>query len=245
MTGDAAPTSLFPRTDWADLRALAEPDAARLDHLIRRYWGPLRIFLVATFPSLRDQAETLLQEFAEDKILKAGWLGQADRARGQFRDFLKTSLRNFVLDRLSRAEVKHAPLPLEGLEEELPGPTAPAEEFDLVWARTVLAETLQRMETDCRNPAAEQPRRSFIWEMFRIRLLEPTLNDAPQVPYEDLITRFQLRSPMDASNLLLSGKRIFKAHLNQVIREYAGQDAATQAEIEALQTFLNRLGRRD
>ena len=141
--------------------------------------------------------------------------------------------------------MKHAPLPLEGLEEELPGPTAPAEEFDLVWARTVLAETLQRMETDCRNPAAEQPRRSFIWEMFRIRLLEPTLNDAPQVPSEDLITRFQLRSPMDASNLLLSGKRIFKAHLNQVIREYAGQDAATQAEIEALQTFLNRLGRRD
>ena len=244
VSNETVKTSIFPRTDWAELTPTAEPDEARLDRLIRRYWGPLRIFLVATFPVLNEQAETLLQEFAEDKILKAGWLQQADRDRGQFRNFLKTSLRNFVLDRLSRAEVKHAPVSLDGLTEELPEPAAPAEEFDLTWARTVLAETLSRMEADCRDPAAEQPRRSYIWEMFRVRLLEPMLNDAPQVPYDELIARFELRSPTDASNLLLSGKRIFKAHLNRVIKEYAGQDTATQAEIAALETFLDRLARR-
>ncbi len=100
------------------------------------------------------------------------------------------------------------------------------------------------METDCRDSSAEQPRRSYIWEMFRLRLLEPLLNDVPQVPYEQLIERFELRSPMDASNLLLSGKRIFKAHLAQVIQDYTEKDAATAAEIEALEEFLKGLAKR-
>jgi hypothetical protein len=57
---------------------------------------------------------------------------------------------------------------LEELEVELPGEEAASEEFDLTWVRTVLAETLRRMETDCKNPAGDQPRRSYIWEMFHI-----------------------------------------------------------------------------
>ena len=56
-----------------------EADEARLARLIRTYWAPLRIFLVASFPSLQDQAELLLQDFAEDKMLKKGWLQRADR----------------------------------------------------------------------------------------------------------------------------------------------------------------------
>ena len=41
----------------------------------------------------------------------------------------------------------------------------------------------------------------------------------------------KLKSPTDASNLLLSGKRIFKAHLTRLIQEYASQDAAIAAEV--------------
>jgi DNA-directed RNA polymerase specialized sigma24 family protein len=244
MSSDPPPSSIFPRTDWAELARAVEADEARLDRLIRLYWGPLRIFLVATFPALRAEAEALLQDFAEDKILKKGWLQQADRNRGQFRHFLKTSLRNFILDRLNRAEVRNAPVSLDELQEDLPGPEASSEQFDLSWAQTVLAEALQRMEADCRNPDADQPRRGYIWEMFRIRLLEPLFDDAPQVPYEQLIERFQLRSPTDASNLLLSGKRIFKAHLNRVIQDYAEKDAATAVEIQALEEFLAGLASR-
>lgn len=244
MSSESPASSIFPRTDWAGLGQAANADEARLDALIRLYWAPLRVFLVATFPSLREQAEVLLQEFAEDKILKEGWLRRADRKRGKFRDFLKTSLRHFVLDRLNRAENRHAPLSLDDLEQEVAGPPAAAEEFDLTWVRAVLAETLRRMEADCRNPAADQPRRSFIWEMFRIRLIDPLLNDAAQTPYEELIEKFQLKSPTDASNLLLSGKRIFKAHLSGVIKEYAEHDAATAAELEALETFIGRLAAR-
>jgi hypothetical protein len=244
MSADSSASSIFPRTNWAELGGTGEADEARLDRLIRTYWAPLRIFLLATFPSLKDQADLLLQEFAEDKILKKGWLQRADRRRGKFRDFLKTSLRNFVLDRLNRAEFKHPPVPLEELAREPAAAEAPSEAFDLTWARTVLAQTLRRMEADCKDPSAGQPRRGQIWEMFRIRLLEPVFQDTAPVPYEELIARFGLRSPTDASNMLLSAKRIFKMHLGRVIQEYAEQDAATAAEIKALEQFLARLAKR-
>jgi hypothetical protein len=225
----------------------------QLDQLIRLYWQPLKIFLLSAFPSLHNQAETLLQDFAQDRMLKEGWLLKADQNRGRFRDFLKTSLRNFVLDYLNRAEVRNPPVSLDDPERqqepalaniEAPAASAgEAEAFDLAWARTVIAETLRRMEVDCKNPAAEQPRRTYIWELFRVRLLEPVFHDAELPPYDELIERFHLKSPTDASNTLLSAKRIFKGHLNEVIREYAGQDAATVTEIRALEEFLGRVAK--
>ena len=42
----------------------------------------------------------------------------------------------------------------------------------------------------------------------------------------------------------LSAKRIFKAHLSRVIQEYAGQDAATAKEIQALEEFIERLAKK-
>jgi DNA-directed RNA polymerase specialized sigma24 family protein len=247
MAAEPSGSTIFPRTDWEALGQSVEGDATRLDRLIRLYWRPLKVFLASAFPGLKaEEADLLLQDFAEDKLLKAGWLGRADPQRGQFRKFLKSSLRNFVRDRLSRAEVKNAPLSLEGLEEELAGPEAEAggEEFDLEWARVVLAETLRRMEEDCRDPAANQPHRSQIWELFRLRLLEPLFHNAAQTPYERLVARFGLRSPLEASNMLLSAKRIFKAHLVRVIQEYAEQDTAASEEIRRLEEFLARLAKR-
>src|ERR1700722_6767942 len=159
MASDPTTGSIFPRTDWAELSKAAEAQQVPLDRLIRVYWQPLKIFLLTTFPTLKDEAEIILQDFAEDKMLKDGWLGKADQTRGRFRDFLKTSLRNFVLDRLSRADMKNPPVSLEELEQEIPESGASAEEFDLAWARTVLAETLRRMEADCQRPGKDQPRR--------------------------------------------------------------------------------------
>jgi len=244
MADEPSRSSIFPRTDWADLGKAAQAEPAPLDRLIRLYWQPLKIFLLTTFPSLREQADTLLQDFAEDKLLQEGWLRKADQNRGRFRDFLKTSLRNFVLNRLNLKEVKCPPIPLDEVEHEIPEPQAASEAFDLAWARAVLSETLRRMEADCRNPAAAQPRRGQIWELFRVRLLEPVFDGTPAPAYEELIDRFGLKSPTDASNTLLSAKRIFKTHLNQVIKEYAGKDAAAAVEVKAIEDFLARLAAR-
>lgn len=244
MPGGSSDGSIFPQTDWAALRRAAQAEQMPLDRLIRMYWQPLRIYFISSFPNLKDQADLVLQDFAEDKMLQEGWLKKADQSRGRFRDFLKTSLRNFVLNRLNLKEAKNPPVSLDDLEHEVAEPQGVAEEFDLAWARAVLAETLRRMEADCKDPRADQPRRGRIWELFRLRLLEPVFNDAAPPPYEQLVDKFGLKSPMEASNTLLSAKRIFKGHLSEVIQEYAGKDAATAAEIRALEDFLNRLARK-
>ena len=244
MSAPDPESSLFPRTQWTQLAKAADRDVAGLDELIRLYWEPLRIYLAASFPSLRNRTEELLQNFAEDKVLREGWLKRADRSRGRFRDFLKRSLRNYVLDQLDTAEMRNPPVSLDESGAELASAESPSEQFDLLWARTVLAETLRHMEADCRDPKADQPRRAQIWEMFQIRLLDPIFNDAAPVPYEQLIERFKLKSPSDASNMLLSAKRIFKQHLGRVVGSYAGADRATAAEIQALNGFLEGLEKR-
>jgi DNA-directed RNA polymerase specialized sigma24 family protein len=245
MSLEGHPSSIFPRTDWSELGKAAGADEARLDWLIRQYQGPLKVFLEATFPALRGQADEILQDFAQDRMLREGWLGRADRSRGQFREFLKFSLRNFALDRLRRAEARRPLVPIEAVAEEALAVEAASEQFDTSWLQTVLAETLRRMETDCKDPARDQPRRGQIWEMFRLRLLEPILNGADQMPYDQLTERFGLKSPLEASNTLLSAKRIFKAHLADVIHEYSVEDSATAVEIQALEDFISRLAARN
>ena len=237
---------LWPQTDWSGLGRASEAvgkDADRLNHLILLYRVPLKVYLVSTFPGLSNQAEEFLQDFAQDKILREGWLGKADRKRGRLRDFLKTSLRNFVNDRLRREA--NPPASLDEMEfdppEECPGVAL----FDLNWARTILAETLARMEKDCKTPGKEQPNRDHIWEIFRLRILQPILEDAPLAPYEELIVRLGIASPFAAQNMLATAKRIFTRHLNGVIAEYEKGENAVKAEIEEIKRFLSRLSKKE
>ena len=238
---DPTRNSIFPETQWHQVHRAADAEGDDLDLLIRRYWGPLRIYFCSAFPNQRSDVETWLQDFASDKMVKAGWLKRVDKDRGRFRDFLKTSLRNFVLDRLNLASARHAPLPLTELEHEPAHPEACSEAFDIEWVRTVLVEALQQMEADCKDPKAEQPRRSHIWELFKVRMIEPIFEGTQPLPYDQLIDRFQLRSPLEASNLLLTAKRMFKGHLHQVIKAYASRGRAAAAEIKELELFVARI----
>src|ERR1035441_10011935 len=94
------------------------------------------------------------------------------------------------------------------------------------------------MEADCKSPGKDQPRRTHIWEVFRLRLLQPALEDAQPVGYDQLVKQFGIVSPADAQNMLATAKRIFTRHLNAVIGEYEKEGAAVKAEIEELTRFL-------
>jgi DNA-directed RNA polymerase specialized sigma24 family protein len=242
---DHSGNSLWPPTEWSSTGHIPDSlgqDIERLNELILRYQVPLKVYFLSAFPSLTSQADEWLQDFAEDKILDQVWRSQADRSRGRFRDFLKTSLRNFVKDRL-RSNAKQ-PASLNELELDPPIEEQRSETFDLDCARVVLAEVFKRMEADCQAPCKDQPRRSYIWEVFRLRLLDPTLEDTEPVGYEELVKRFGIVSPFDAQNMLGTAKRIFERHLNAVIGECEKGEAAVQTEIAAIKLFLSRLGKR-
>jgi hypothetical protein len=241
---DSDETWPWPLTEWSASGRLPSSlgrDATRLNELILKYQTPLKAYLLAAFPGIQNEADELLQDFTQDRILKEGWLGKAERNRGRFRDFLKISLKNFVRDRLrARAD---ATVSLDELEMDLPAKEKGNEAFGLEWARTILTEVLRRMELDCRTPHRNESNRYQIWETFRTRLLQPILEGAEPMGYEELVSKLGIASPFAAQNLLATAKRIFSRHLNAVISEYEGQSEAATAELQDLRQFLAGLTR--
>src|SRR5438876_1951798 len=94
-------TSLWPRTDPDGVRRAAKKQSEAVGNLYAAYQGPLGIHLRGKFhayPAILSHWEDLLSDFTQKKILADGWLARWDAERGRFRDFLKSSLNNFVWD---------------------------------------------------------------------------------------------------------------------------------------------------
>jgi hypothetical protein len=232
----------WPPTEWSasghiPKRSGRDPEA--LNELILRYQTPLKAYLLAAFPGLEDEAEELLQDFLEDKILKEGWLDKAEEKRGRFRDFLKISLKNFVRDRLRTAHPEVVSMSESGLD--LPAEESGSGTLDLEWVRTVLGEALKRMELDCRRPRRNKTNRVLVWETFRLRLVQPILEGTEPVGYDELVSRLEIASPSAAQNLLVSAKRIFSRHLKAVIAEYEKDSEAAATELQELRESLDGL----
>ena len=226
----------FPGTVWRDVT-----DQKKVIH---KYWSALRIYLVcllSRFPDYRGEIDDLLQEFILRKILQPGWLENADPNKGRFRDFLKSSLKHFVVGEVRKRDAekrggKGGTLSLDEMQFEVPEPEDSSDSFDIAWLRMLLTEALQRMERGCGASGNEQA-----WKIFEARLLRPMLEGAAPVSYEYLVTEFHLRSPNQATNALATAKRMFARHLRDVIAQYETGDLAVRAEMDALKVFLGRL----
>src|SRR5215472_7642582 len=200
--------SEFPGTVWLDVK-----DRKKVIH---KYWSALRVYLVcllSRFPDYRNEADDLLQDFILKKILQPGWLENADPNKGRFRDFLKSSLRHFVVGEVRKRDAekrggKEGTLSLDDMEQEIAEPEDSSDSFDIAWLRMLLTEALQRMERGCAGSGNEQT-----WKIFQARLLRPMLEGVPPLEYEFLVSQFGLKSPSQATNALATGKRMFARHL--------------------------------
>jgi hypothetical protein len=112
--------------------------------------------------------------------------------------------------------------------------TQPSTTSDSQWAQAVMREALRRMQTHC----AESGRRD-LWEVFERRLLQPMLEGAEPLPYEQLVEQFQFESPAQVYNALTTGKRMFIGALRLVIAEYARDEREIDAEIEEWKAILS------
>ncbi len=175
------------------------------------------------------------------KILQPGWLELAKPNKGRFRDFLKSSLRHFLVGEIRKREAdkrggKNSVVALEDLEQELAGPEPVSDSFDLAWMQMLLSDTLDQMQNAC--AASENLR---VWEIFQVRVVRPALEGTTPPPYEELVARFGFQSPAQATNALATGKRMFARHLRAVVAQYEAGDKAVRAEIDALPTFLEKM----
>jgi RNA polymerase sigma-70 factor (ECF subfamily) len=178
-----------------------------------------------------EEADDLLQGFVGDKLLDPTFVAAADQKRGRFRSFLLTSLDHFLIDQV-RKRKPNAPHTCED-EPEPEAPQGP-DPFDVAWARQVINEALRRMEQECGAGG-----RDDVWAVFEQRVVGPTLLGRPAPPYEQLVEGIGFASPTQASNCLVTAKRMFARTLRQVVTEYAGEDANVEAELRDLMSILS------
>jgi DNA-directed RNA polymerase specialized sigma24 family protein len=232
----------FPTTHWSLVgRAGRDADQDRrqaLGELLVRYLPALRAHLVYGKHLSPDDADDLLQEFVAGKILEKNLIGRADAHLGKFRTFLLTSLDRFRIDRV-REQAAQKRSPGEGRQQILGDQAdllkAPqsCDAFDVAWARNVIEQTVAAMRQQC-----EASGRMDVWGVFECRLLDPLMNGAEPVEYEAMIERFGFQSPSQASNVLVTAKRMFARLLRSVIGEYALGTEEIESEIRDLMEVL-------
>jgi len=236
----------LPPTRWSLVAQAGdrEGDAwtSALDQIVTAYRPVLVRHLIANMHLPPDRSEDLVQAFLADRILDRNVLRQAAREKGHLRSFLLKVFGNFVIGELRRQHaLKRRPassdaVTLDDLPELRSGETSLADAFDTVWARQILARTLDRMRDECRSKD-----RQAIWGIFEARILGPLLDQTNSITYEQLIKQFGLRSPSEASNLLITAKRMFARVLHAVVRETVAKDRDVEAEIRELKHVLAKL----
>jgi len=142
------------------LRAGSDDDShgrRALAELCRAYWLPLYVYVRRRGRSHHD-AEDLTQAFFAD-LIDRGALRRADPARGAFRNFLLSSLSNYLHNAHDRAtaarrggDLDHVPIDEGGTagvlaQIEADGLT-PDRAFDRVWALAVFDRALGRLRQE-------------------------------------------------------------------------------------------------
>lgn len=240
------PAGNFPMTRWTLVdRAGQQPSdrqQAALNDLLQRYWPALRMHLVRRRGIDSHDADDLVQSFIESQILQRNLLEHADSERGRFRNLLVRSLENYVTNQFAaRYANKRTPDRAANLGDDdtsrAQQTDTPDHEFDVAWARTLLEDVLGRMERECRDTDREN-----LWKIFRARVLAPILEGATPVDYETLIEECGFQSPSQASNALVTCKRMFGRLLKTTISEYVLSEEELEIELQDLHVILSQAG---
>ncbi len=248
VEGDAPDREAFPVTSWSEVARAWDLDAKvafrALSALVERYRRPLEAHVERNCRVALEQAQDWLQGFLHEKVVRDRLLRHARQGRGRFRTFLLNALDNYVISEMRKAGAQKR-RPAGGMEclDEVAESRLPAsapdldERFDVDWAREVIAETLRRMETECQGKG-EFSR----WEVFRARVIEPSLDGRPKPPYEEIVERCRFASPAEAYNALTTAVRRFRRLLADVVHEYEQDPKLAEEEIEELHRSLERAG---
>lgn len=236
----------FPTTGWSAVRRAGQEGSRgpreALGELLTRYLPALRAHLVHKKALPRDQIDDVLQAFVADKILEHNLLAAADRRQGKFRTLLLTALDRYIIShrRLENAQKRSAERAVsldDGRDVELASDEAtPSHALDAAWACRVLEEAVHRMRRECRAAG-----RDDLWGVFETRVVEPALHGGKPLPYQQLVHQYRLSTYRQASNLVITGKRMFVRILRAVVSEYTPEEQIN-AEIDELRDALSRAG---
>ena len=237
--------SALPQTRWSVVaRAGDRARASWSDDLqsITRLYRPVLVrHLVTHMQVPPDRADDLVQTFLFEKLLEQNVVRMASPDKGRFRSFILKTFSNFTRDELRRQQAqKRTPSHpdsdrIDDLPELPSGETPLSEALDALWARQVVQRALDLMREECRSP-----NRQNLWGVMEARIIGPIFDEAPPMPYEAFVAKFGLRSPSEASNLLITAKRMFIRSLRKAVRETVARDSEVEPEIMELKRVLSK-----
>ena len=238
------PEERFPTTHWSQIYEAQTPQRERgrqaLGRLLERYSEPLLAHLRAHYELSVEEAEDLLQEFIEKRVLEQHLLSKARQGRGRFRSFLLSSLDYFVFAKW-RYKTRGVRYPEGGLVsmahqnvyEQVVQQAAKASPFDVEWARTVLEQAARRTAEFYRHNGDERP-----WKVFYDGVIGPLQESLRRPSYAELARRHGLRSAEHTNNTLRMVKRQFGKELRRVIAQYVKDETEVEDELRELIRIL-------
>jgi RNA polymerase sigma-70 factor (ECF subfamily) len=167
---DRSNAGLFEATHWSVVMQARDKSETALSTLFENYRQPLLVWLrsnLAKHGQPTHLAEDQVQSFMVH-LLSHSFLQNVSPDRGRFRTFLLRCLKNHLQDQAdkSRAAKRGGGQILASLDEtnadndKIHDPacpnTAPDLEFDRAWARTVLTNSLHRLEHECARQGHEK-----------------------------------------------------------------------------------------
>jgi len=241
---------VFATTHWSLIEAArtSTPEHRRtiLDDLARRYWKPVYHYLRARGYQEADAVD-ITQDFFVEVVLGRDLFGRANEHRGRFRPFLLHCLKNFLRERgrYERAK-RRAPegtvfsigqwAEAERARNLPPTPTdGPEDVFHHKWAASLLELVLDRLYASCARAGMD-----VHYEVFRQRVVLPTLEHRPAVPLGELAKRFGL-SVKQITNRAETIRRRFRRLLMDEVRLTVLDRASAEDELRSL---MGRLARR-
>lgn len=233
----------FPTTHWSMLDAvrgsMTVQQRATLNCLIVRYWKPVYAFVQRC--GYQADAEDLTQDFFVHALAKE-LFGRADQARGRFRSFLLTCVKNYLCDveeyrrrrRVVEGVVSIHDLASRETPLAFPDGETPEAAFCRTWVRELLDRVFHALEQDFKARGME-----VHCELFRRRVFEPALDGSDPSPLEELAAETGLTSKQ-VSNRVVTALRDFQHRMRDEIRIYAGSEEEVDAEIVELFRFAAR-----
>lgn len=251
MTSHTTPHDSSDRsmTDWSmvlDAGSSSSPTReASIDGVLRRYWTPLYAFVRSNGRSQED-ANDLVQGFVTDVILGRNLLANADPDRGRFRSLLFRSISNYMRDEHRKASsTKRRPRDAgihslddsESHFEAVSRDMAPERSFVTHWVAAVIRGALARTRNDL-----ESRDRHEDWTILNERIVKPMVDGTNPTPYQDLVSRLQLRDTSQAANMLVVAKRSFARAITEEIGETLQDKEDVESEIRDLLRLLEKGG---
>jgi RNA polymerase sigma-70 factor (ECF subfamily) len=180
-------------------------------------------------------------------VLERDLMSRADPERGRFRTFLKSAVRNFLVDQHRRATSKaRAPgtalLGGGSLEDFEPSEEDdPSRAFERQWAATVLSRTLERLEADCAGCGQQKH-----WAAFRMAVIDPAIGLVPGdgtgrgVPaLDDVARRVGAPGPDQVSSMIQTIRRKFRRMLTEVVGQTLENPGDAADEVARIQDSLS------